>query len=50
MNASEYVSQIVRCRSRPERKRVLEQVPYHLRDKLKAEVEHKWKSRNTRNK
>ncbi len=49
MNSEEYVRNILQGRSREERRSRLALVPFHLREKVKARVERKWKERNTRN-
>lgn len=52
MNALDYVSQIMRERSRETRAALLERVPYHMRERVRREVEQRWQRRaqaNTRN-
>ena len=49
-----YVDQVMQGKSRAARRRILEKVvPYNVRDKVKAEVEQRWRDQrkraNTRN-
>ena len=48
MKVDEHVRHILQARSREERRSRLAQVPFHLRDKVKARVEWEWQRRNTR--
>jgi hypothetical protein len=48
VNVEEFVRFILQARTRQERRDRLAQVPFHLRDKVKARVEMVWQRRNTR--
>ncbi len=49
MNAEEFVRFILQARNRQERSSRLAQVPFHLREMVKARVERELQRRNTRN-
>ncbi len=41
----QYVAQVLAGRTRAQRRAALQAVPWHLREKVKAEVEHRWRTR-----
>ena len=47
MKVDDYVNNILRGKTRQERLAMLQLVPSHLREKVRAIVEWKWETRNT---
>jgi len=45
MQVQDFVKNILQARTKAERQGLLRQVPFHLRDKVKAQVEYQWQRR-----